>query len=104
MTDLSYIEKAQWPFVLLIDPLTNRAAAYGNTHQLMAAVASAELVVFALANEDKREPWREEMNQPPTKVRELPDWATPDVRSRCVLVWIQRGGQSDDWYRSMPKR
>ena len=97
------IEKAKWPYVLLLDPMTNRAAAYSNTHELMTPVASAELVAFALAHEASRAPWAESINKPPTG-RELPDWATPEVRSRCVLLWIQRGGQSDDWYRSMPKR
>lgn len=97
------IEKAKWPYVLLLDPTTNRAAAYSNTHELMTPVASAELVAFAFAHEASRAPWDESINKLPTG-RELPDWATPEVRSRCVLLWIQRGGQSDDWYRSMPKR
>ena len=97
------IEKAAWPYVLLLDPVTNCAAAYSNTHELMTRVASAELVSFALAHEARRAPWDESINKQPTG-RELPDWATPEVRSRCVLLCIQRGGQSDDWYRSMPKR
>lgn len=98
------IEKGKKPAVLLLDPLTDRAAAYTNNHRLIAPLASAKLVAFAKANAHQQTLWDESMNGNPRRPREVPDWATAEVRSRCVLLWIARGGASDEYFASIPKK
>lgn len=102
--EMSYLEKSKLPFELLFDPLENRAAAYTSNHRLITPMASAKLMAFAMANQDQQQAWNESMYKPAGRWRPMPDWATPEVRARCVLIWIKRGGQSDDYFASIPKK
>jgi hypothetical protein len=104
MNEMSSVEKSKLPYSLLLDPLTNRAAAYTNTHGLITPDASAQLVAFALANQSRQVPWDESLHDTAGRWRPLPAWATVDVRKRCVLVWIKRGHASDAYFASIPKR
>lgn len=92
------------PYVLLLHPETGRAAAYTNNHRLVTPLASEKLVAFALAHTENRQPWDESKYEPESPWRPLPDWATPDVRASCVLLWIARGNADDAYWRSIPKR
>jgi hypothetical protein len=103
--EMSGLEKSKLPYVLLLDRAGQRAAAYSNTHQLLAAMASAELIAFAEANPSTEAPWSEQLHRAGGfEGRELPDWAVPEVRAKCVLLWIKRGNAPDDYWRSIPKR
>ena len=102
MEEMSSFEKSKLPFLLLLDRATGQAAAYTNIHRLITPLASPELVAFALKNLGSEAAWDESMYVPGSRWRPLPDWATPEVRSRCVIVWIRRGIQDDDYFRSIP--
>lgn len=101
--DLSYSEKSKLPYSLLLDPETNRAAAYTNNHRLITPLASEALVAFAQANSSRVAAWDEPMHDPASEWRPLPAWADPDVRKRCVLVWIRRGHETTEYWRSIPR-
>ena len=100
---MSGFEKGQLPYSLLLDPVTDLAAAYTNNHRLIAAVASPELVAFAKAHEARRAPWDESMHDQHGEWYPLPVWAIPEIRQRCVLLWIERGNGSADYFASIPK-
>lgn len=102
--EMSGIEKSKLPFSLLLDPETGRAAAYTNNHRLITPVASEKLVAFAKANQNQQQAWNESMYDPDGRWRPMPDWATPEVRARCVLIWIKRGTEPDSYWRSIPKK
>jgi hypothetical protein len=103
--EMGYLEKSKLPYVLLLDRSGGRAAAYLNNHRLLVPLASAKLIAFAEAHPNKEAKWSEKDHHAGGFVgRELPDWATPEVRERCVLLWIQRGTRSDEYYASIPKK
>jgi len=103
--ELSHFEKSKLPYVLLLDREGSRAAAYLNNHQLLTPLASAKLIAFAEANPSLEKAWSEEAHHAGGfEGRVLPDWATPEVRQRCVLLWIKRGQAPDDYWRSIPER
>ena len=99
---LSYMDKAKLPYSLLLDPVMSRAAAYTNNHRLITAEASEKLIAFALANEVHRLAWDESRYDPVWQP--APDWATKEVRARCVVVWIKRGLETDAYFNSIPKK
>ena len=101
---MSYVEKMKTTRSLLLDAQTGRAAAYTANHRLVVELASKKLVDFVLAHESKREPFNEARHDPTGLWRPLPAWATDEVRARCVLVWMDRGDGSDEFFRSIPKR
>lgn len=102
--ELSYLEKSKLPFELLFDPLENRAAAYTSNHRLITSDASTELIAFAKEHQTQQLPWDESKYDPSGPWRPMPDWATPVVRERCVLIWIQRGTRDTDYWRSIPAK
>ena len=103
--EMSGLEKYKLPYVLLLDRQGGRAAAYLNNHQLLTPLASAKLIAFAEANTALEKPWSEEAHRAGGREgRVLPEWATPEVRTRCVLVWIRRGIAPDAYWRSIPKK
>ena len=108
--ELSYLQKSQLPYSLLLDPTTGTAAAYTNNHRLITDQASDELVAYAIANCAKRDPFdpvkhARGVAQPP-EWRPLPTWAVPKVLGRLEVLWIQRPGAdaSDAAWRAIPPR
>lgn len=83
-----------------------RAAAYTNTHQLVAELASEKLVQFALANTYREVAFERKLHQPDSGWRQLPAWATEDVLDRMKIVWIKRpdGEAPDAEWLAIPKR
>lgn len=103
--EMGWVEKSKLPWVLLLDRQGQRAAAYTSTHQLVTPQASEQLIAFAEANKKSESPWSEEDHRTGKSTpRELPDWAAPEVRVRCVLLWIRHGHAPDDYWRSIPKK
>jgi hypothetical protein len=102
--EMSGLEKSKLPYVLLLDRVGQRAAAYSNTHRLLVAMASAELIAFAEANPAIEAPWSETLHRAGGfEGRELPAWATAEVRAKCVMLWIKRGNAPDAYWRSIPR-
>lgn len=101
---MSYVEKGKLPYSLLLDPVTGRAAAYTNNHALVTAAASEKLIAFAKANTAHEAPWDERKYEPKGPWRPMPEWATVDVRARCVILWIKRGFEADEYWRSIPRK
>ena len=103
--EMSHFEKSKLPYVLLLDREGGRAAAYLNNHKLLVPLASKKLIAFAEANPALEKPWSETAHYAGGfEGRVLPDWATPEVRQRCVLLWIKRGHAPDSYWESIPKR
>lgn len=103
--EMSGLEKSKLPYVLLLDREGGRAAAYLNDHRMLVPLASEELIAFAEANPSLERAWSEEAHHAGGfEGRVLPDWATPEVRQRCVLLWIARGNAPDEYWRSIPAR
>lgn len=107
MKELSYLEKSKLPYSLLLDPQTNRAAAYTNNHRTITEVASLELVEYACAHVANSAPFdiRAHADGLPNW-RPLPAWATLDVQKRLVLIWIRRptGIDPDEAWLAIPPR
>lgn len=79
----------------MLDPETDRAAAYNGIHRLIDARASARLVAWAKENFVKKQRWNPALHDPTSKWHRLPSWATPEVLERCELLWVRSGGESD---------
>lgn len=101
---MSSVDKSKLPYTLLLDPLTDRAAAYTQNHRLITETASAKLVAFAKLHYTQQAAWKEALHEPTSVWRPLPDWATLEVRKRCVLLWVRKGGSTDEFLASIPKR
>lgn len=103
--EMSFLEKSELPYVLLLDRAGQRAAAYSNTHRLLTPMATAELIAFAEAHPSHEAPWSEKLHHAGGfEGRELPAWATPDVRAQSVLLWIKRGPAPDAYWHTIPPR
>ena len=101
MKELSYSDRAKLPYALLLDPQTNRAAAYSNNHRTITTDATPKLIAFALANAEKTAAFDAQAHADGLPDwRPLPPWATPDVQTRLLLIWVRRPGAEapdDDW-------
>lgn len=101
------MEKSKLPYSLLLDPVTNRAAAYTNNHQPIVEEASKALVEYAAAHVANSAPFDKRAHADGSpRWRPLPAWATPDVLDRCVIVWIKRpsGEDPDEAWLAIPPR
>jgi len=101
--ELSYYEKQKLPAELLFDPVESRAAAYATNHGLLIPLASKKLIAFAQAHTALTRPWDESKWQSAGHWYPMPEWATAEVRARCVLLAIERG-DDDAYWRSIPKK
>lgn len=106
MKALTSADKAQLPYTLLLDPETERAAAYNSTNQLITANASKELIAYTLANVKQDVPFDVAGHAATPNRRPPPAWATPDIQERMRLIWIQRPGTDalDEEWRDLPAR
>lgn len=105
MEPLSFLEKSKLPYSLLLDPVTDRAAAYTNNHQLVSEDASPALLQYAREHLAHQAAYEPALRDPHDRWRPLPPWASPDVLARAVLVWIARPhGDDDEAWRAIPPR
>lgn len=106
MKALTPADKAQLPYTLLLDPETERAAAYNSTNQLITANASKELIAYTLANVKQDVPFDVAGHAATPNRRPPPAWATPDIQERMRLIWIQRPGTDapDEAWSDLPAR
>ena len=107
MNSSSCLDKSKLPYSLLLDPQTQRAAAYTNTHLTITEEASKTLLDYAKAHTAKSAPFdaREHAAGMPNR-RPLPAWATPEVQERLVLIWIKRphGDAPEEEWQAIPPR
>ena len=104
MTELSYRDKMELPFTLLLDPVSGMAAAYDGTHQLIIEKASEQLIRYGIAHAVKRVPYDPVRKREAPAKHPLPAWATPEVLARSELLWIRRGGLTDAEWLNIPSR
>ena len=102
MEELTFEEKTRIPVEMLLDPQTQRAVAYSNNHRLLVELASSQLIAYLQANAHSREPWDESQWKPEGKWRPMPDWATQEVRSRCLLVRADPDWHDAEALRAIP--
>lgn len=88
---------------VLLDPVTDSAAAYNGRHRLITAMASPELVGWAKKVAWRREPW-DPSKGPSGEWHKLPAWATPAVLQRCDLLWVRTGAETPEDLRARPVR
>lgn len=90
---------------MLFDPMTGRAAAYNGTHRWITGDASKKLVQYALDHAVQTLDFDPAQYDPASHIRTpLPEWATPEVQTRMKLIWIDRGGLTDDEWMQIPKK
>jgi hypothetical protein len=105
LEELTYLEKQKLPAELLFDAVENRAAVYSTNHRLLAPLASKKRLAFVKTHTAGERCGDESKYCAHNTWYPMPDWATPEVRERCVLIEIQREGIDDDAYwRSIPKK
>lgn len=107
MNSSSCLDKSKLPYSLLLDPQTQRAAAYTNNHRPITEEASQKLVDYAKAHMANSAPFdAQDHAQGLPNWRPLPAWATPEVQERLVLIWIKRpnGDAPDEEWLSIPPR
>ncbi|MFZ3141166.1 hypothetical protein [Polaromonas sp.] len=106
MNELSYVEKLSLPHSVLLDPETQRAAAYTGNHRLITETATPALVQYAQNPEWKVQKFDARQHaQGLPEWRPLPAWATPDVQARLLLVHLRpHGVQSDAEWQTIPKK
>jgi len=104
MTKLSRDEILDLPASVLLDPVTDRAAAYNGVHRTLTNEASPALVAYARAKGYRESPYDESRQDKRGIWRPLPDWATPDIRARLVIVWTRSGSETDAELRQIPRR
>ncbi|KEH11417.1 hypothetical protein GY15_28635 [Delftia sp. 670] len=99
-------KKQELPYSLLLDPDTNRAAAYTFNHRLITENASQTLVRFALENTAQEAAFDQSKHDPKSEWRPLPGWASDDLLDRLKLVWIKRpdGEAPDEEWQAIPAR
>ncbi len=101
------MDKSKLPYSLLLDPQTQRAAAYTNDHHTITEDASPALIDYARSHAHNTAPFDKDAHASGLpRRRPLPAWATPDVQQRLVLIWIQRptGDDPDEAWRAIPAR
>lgn len=89
------------PYVVLVDPVSGRGAAYNGQHRLMADEASGKLVRFALERHTLSAPWDEKKDA--ARPRQRPSWAAPSLEG-CTLYWLRDGKSTAQHLRETPNR
>ena len=100
---MSSDELLNLPNTLLLDPVTQRAAAYNGLHRLITETASKALIDFALKKAYQDAPWDPSKHDLKGDWNPLPGWLQGEVMHRCVLYWLKSGDESDDDLRKIPK-
>ena len=95
----------EWPYTVLLDSETGRAAAYDGTHRLITENASEALVTLAQQPGKNTQPWNAKERALGAQDRHsLPAWATPEVQARLQLIWVRQGSLTDAEWRALPKK
>lgn len=91
---------------MLLDPETQRAAAYTGTHLLITEMASPALLKYAQNPEWVVENFDAQKHAAgPSERRPLPAWATPEVQARLLLVRMPpKGAVSEEGWNLIPKK
>jgi hypothetical protein len=99
MTDLTAVELAALPFTVLFDPVACRGAAYNKDRRMITPNASAALVSFARMRHVHQAAWCDKRHGR----YQMPEWATPEVRCHCVLIWVREDSSTNSDLESIPK-
>lgn len=99
MDELTADAIAGLPYTVLLDPILGRAAAYSQTRRMITSDASPALVNFARSRHVHQAAWSAARHGP----HKLPDWATPDVRARCMLIWVREDSSNDAHLATVPR-
>ena len=90
------------PYVVLLDPVSGRGAAYNGQHKLMSEEASAALVRFAVERHTKHAPWSDEEDA--KRPRERAPWMPEGSLAGWALYWLRDGNSSAQHLRETPDR
>lgn len=93
-------EKQKLPYSLLLDPVTDMAAAYTMNHRLITETASEKLVQYARDNTGQVAAFERKLHEPTSNWRPLPAWASDDILDRLQIIWIKRpdgDAPAEDW-------
>lgn len=87
---------------MLLDPETQRAATYSSNHRLLVQQASPALIAHIQEHAHRTELWDESKWNPDGKWRPMPEWATKEVRARCVMVRADPDWHDEAALRAIP--
>lgn len=89
---------------MLLDPQSQQAVTYNTNHRLLVAQASPALIAYMQQHAHSREPWDESKWDPKGEWRPMPEWATQEVRARCVLLRADPDWHDHDALRAIPPK
>ena len=99
MIDMPDDQISRLPYTVLLDPLLDRGAAFNRHGRLITDDASRELVLFSRTRHVHQAAWHNERHGK----HQMPEWATPEVLTRCVLVWVQENPSTSGHLATIPK-
>lgn len=89
------------PYVVLVDPLGARGAAYNSRHKLIVSDVSPELLAFAKARHVHAAVWGDEHDHGP---RERPSWMPMGSLTGWQLYWVRDGASDQTHYEALPAK
>lgn len=96
------VELKKLPYVVLVDPVSGRGAAYSAQHRLMAEEASAALLRFARERHVHAAAWQDELDE--YWRRERASWMPPGSLQGWQLYWLRNDSSPPEHLRAIPMR
>lgn len=94
-------QREEAPYVVLIDHLGARGAAYNSRHKLIVPDVSPELLTFAKARHVQVAAWVDERDNWP---RERASWMPMGSLEGWQLYWVRDGYSTPEHYEAMPSK
>lgn len=92
-------QREEAPYLVLVDPLGARGAAYNNRHKLIVDDVSPALLAFAKNRYVKSSAWVDEHDDGP---RERPSWMPMGSLLGWQLYWVRDGASDQAHYEALP--
>lgn len=92
-------QREEAPYVVLVDALGSRGAAYNSRHKLIVEDVSPALLAFAKSRHVQSSAWGDEHEHGP---RERPSWMPTGSLTGWQLYWVRDGASDQAHYEALP--
>lgn len=92
-------QREEAPYVVLVDTLGARGAAYNSRHKLIVQDVSPALLAFAKSRHVQSSAWGDEHDHGP---RERPSWMPTSSLTGWRLYWVRDGASDQAHYEALP--